>query len=476
MAEISPLTSLGESINALVQDAVAKATGTNQTSTAGTQQQTAQNTTAPTTSPITNPTPGAATPTDVSQTSQGLVKTTNMKTGEYVSPYQQQQQELLGQLQKSELPDVSQASKDYMNQMFQDQTKTFDYDIEKDPLVAKARQQVQQSIMDMANKRGFAYGSYESDQVKQQMEKLSPQFEQMAYDQNSDYLNRQLGLASTMMKWEKIQFDRSKNAIELLKTKLDFFNKLDDREFNVFKAMLSQRNTQRSLALQEKKFELERQNQMTTQALTRLDNLGYVDNQASIVLGFPVGAKAKWVQQATIEHQNKLELMAKENEYNLVKAKLDADIEKELYALKSKLDENSKMKYAAMEYQYKKDLQAMEYKYTEQRYQIQAAQEAAAAAAAKRSSGGGGGGGTSPASDKELSSRYTTEAKRFIAKFGNKKKYGQDAAQYLDNLRRAGVEPEVLMRIRQEFSVPNLAGAAKTIKGVDWSTGKLIVR
>jgi uncharacterized membrane protein YgcG len=473
MAEINPLTSLGESINALVQEAVQKATGTNQAQAAAPTQQPQQQE-----SPVTPPTPGTATSTDVSQTSGGLVKKTNMKTGEYVSPYQAEQQQLAEQLQGAKLPDTSAATQNYVDSLFSQQTQDFEYDIEKDPLVAKAKENVQQVVMDMANKRGFLYGSYESDIVAQQMEKLAPQFEQMAYDKNSDYLNRQLGLASTMMKWEKIQFDRSKNAIELLRTKLDFFNKLDDREFNVFKTMLDHRNAQRTLSMQERKFDLQKQAQLTSQALDRLENLGYVDNQASIILGFPVGAKAKWVQQAAMEHQNKLELMAKENEYNLIKQKLDADMEKEVYALKTRLDEASKMKYMAMEYQYKKELLALENNYNVSRAQIAAAKAAASA----RSSGGGGGGGRSSgggsgvsAADarkySKLDTEYKNTATAFMKKFGNKKKYGQDAAKYLDNLRRAGVSSEVLLRMKSEFKIPNMG---KSFKGVNWATGELI--
>jgi hypothetical protein len=229
--------------------------------------------------------------------------------------------------------------------------------------------------------------------------------------------------------------------------------------------------------MQERKFDLQKQAQLTSQALDRLENLGYVDNQASIILGFPVGAKAKWVQQAAMEHQNKLELRAKENEYNLIKQKLDADMEKEVYALKTRLDEASKMKYMAMEYQYKKELLALENNYNVSRAQIAAAKAAASA----RSSGGGGGGGRSSgggsgvsAADARKYSKLDTEYKNtaivFMKKFGNKKKYGKNAAKYLDNLRRAGVSLEVLLRMKSEFKIPNMG---KSFKGVNWATGEL---
>ena len=484
------LQSLGEAIKALVTESMASgqpvsgeskstsnAEGTTTTSTGTGQQSTTQN--APT-APVTQPSTGTTDMTQVSQTNQGAVeKTTNMKTGEYVSPYQAEQQQLLGELQQAQLPTEQGNSKAYIDEMFKQTTAPFEYDIEKDPLVAKAKENLQQSIMDMANKRGFAYGSYATDIVRQQMEKLQPQFEEIAYNRNSDYLNRQIALANTMMKWEQVQFDRKKNAIELLRTKLDFINKLDQREFNIFKVMLDQRNMQRQIHMEELKLSYTKQNNDVTNALNRIESLGYVDNQASLILGMPVGTKAKWAQQAALQHQNKLEQMAKENEYALQKQALDASMEKELFALQNRLDEASKMKYQTLEYNYKKELQQMEFNYEQQKYAI-------AASAAKGSGGGGGGGGRSGGgsskdrsgsgyTDAQLNSKFTTEAKRFMAKFGNKKKYGQDAAKYLDMLYRAGVAPEVLMRIKEEFKVPNLKGTNqnKQMLSFDWTTGTL---
>lgn len=477
MAEINPMSSLTSAIQALVQEAVQKTIGTNQAQVKPQQQQnvTMQSQPQTPTTPGTQP-KSTATTTDTSQVTQPTPEVTNMKTGEFVSPYQKEQQELAGQLQGAQLYDYSEEAQNYINQMFTQATTKFDYDINSDPLVAKAKEQVEKSVIDMANKRGFAYGSFESDIVKQQMDKMAGQFEEIAYDKNADYMNRQVALANTMMKWEKMQFDRSKNAIELIRTKLDFFNQLEARDFNVFKIMLDQRNTQRSLALAQQKLQLQKKRQDAENAYRRIENLGYVDNEASIALGIPVGTKAVWAQKAAMQHQNRLEEMAKQNEYNVLKQKLDADMEKELYALKNRLDEASKMKYMAAEYNYKRQLQDMEFEYEKKKAQIikekeevRAAAAAAASAARARSSGGGGGsrrssGGSkksSGVSNAKLNSRYMTEAKRFIAKFGNKKKYNQKAAQYLDDLRRAGVETAVLMRLKAEFNVPNLKSTTK---------------
>lgn len=297
-----------------------------------------------------------ATPTDVSSVNTPMPKAGNMQTGEYTSPYQQQQQELVDQLGKSKLYETPQETKDYLNGLFASQADKYNYSAENDPLVAQARANVEQTINNMVAKRGFKNSSGIQDMINQQMAKVQPQFEQIARGEHADFLDRQLNMANTMMQWEKIQFDRSKDQIQLITTKLDTFNKMDDREFNLFKAMLEQRRANLELYLLSKQYELDKKVKDQSMAMSRVENLGYVDEKASLILGVPVGAKAKWAQQLAIEQQNKLETIAKENEYNMAKQKLDADLEKELYALKSQLDLDSQMKLQAQTYQYKIEL------------------------------------------------------------------------------------------------------------------------
>ena len=464
----SAISDLGAAIQALIKETLSQSTGTNQ-SMEGTAQVTKQSTA------VEPPTVGTADPTSVSQTSQGLVKTTNMKTGEFQSPYQEEQQQLLDQMEQSqtELKDDTalKANKAYIDSVYNRMQQPYEYDMENDPLLQKAKANIQQSVMDMANKRGFAIGGID-DIVNQQVLKLQPQFEQIAYDRNSDYLSRQIALANTMMKFEQQQFDRKKNQVEVVRAKLDFINRLDRRELDIFKTMLDQRNMQRDLYLQTRRLENEKKLNELNNALNRIEALGYTDEQSSIALGIPVGTKAKWVQQAVLEHQYKLETMAKEHEYALAKQKLDAEIEKELFAQQNYLSELSKIKYLAIEYQYKKDVQALEFSYAKQKASISAAR------ARSYSSGGGGGSGGSSGSgytDAQLNAKYTSESKAFIKKFGNKSSYGQDAAVYLDGLAKAGVPQEVLMRMRETFNIPSLKTKTAPLVSVNWDNGTVKV-
>lgn len=306
---------------------------------------------------ITTPAPDnyGATPTDASSVSDPMAKTGNMKTGEYVNPYQAEQQQLVQQLGGAKLYETPQETQNIMKGIFASQTEKYNYAAENDPLVKAARANLETQVTNMVAKRGFKYGSA-NDIINTQITKMLPQFEQISRGEHADFLDRQLNLANTIMSWEKIQFDRSKNQIQLLTTKLETINKMADRDFAKFKVMIEARNTERSIWLQQQKFELAKKLQENQMALDRIENLGYVDEEASVALGVPVGAKAKWAQQMAIEYQNKLDMMAKENDYNLRKQALDVQYERELYELKGQIDLQSQLKIQAMNYQYKKDL------------------------------------------------------------------------------------------------------------------------
>jgi hypothetical protein len=376
------ITSLAAGLETAITQAVQNAVGGNQSPQQSQAQQAVNK------NIVTSPAPvntGGATPTDASSVEDPMAKTGNMQTGEFTNPYQQEQQQLTQQLGSAKLYETPQATKDIMKGIFATQTEKYNYAAENDPLVKAARENLEQQVTNMVAKRGFKYGNAD-DIINSQMTQMIPQFEQIARGEHADFLTRQLNLANTIMQWEKMQFDRSKDQVQLLSQKLDAFNKMEDRDFKVFKMMLEQRNINRTIWLQQQKFALAKKIQESQMALERIEQLGYVDEEASIALGVPVGVKAKWVQQLALEKQNKLELMAKENEYNLQKQAVDAQLERELYELKGRIDLESQLKLQAMTYQYKKDLQDIE---LSRDIELKRMAEEAAAAKARKSSGSG---------------------------------------------------------------------------------------
>jgi hypothetical protein len=464
MADIASVASGLESIiNEAVQKAV-NASQTTETQTNGqnvtqvTKSQTSSVNTAPSvaTPEVPVSTAQGATPTDASSVEQPLAKTGNMQTGEYTNPYQQEQQGLVEQLGAAKTYETPPETQNFLKGIFKSQTEKFNYVAENDPLVKAARDNVEKAVMNMVNKRGFAFGSGTQDIISQQMAKVQPQFEDLARGEHADFLNRQLNLSGVIMNWEKMQFDRSKDQIALITTKLEFINKLEDRDFNIFKSMLEQRNINRTMYLENQKFQYQKKIQEQTTALNRLENMGYVDNEASIALGIPVGTKAKWALQMAMEQANKLELAAKENEYNLAKQQIDYQMEKELYALKDKLDLDSQLKLQAQTYQYKQDILAIEYARDVKLKQIaeeKAAREATEAAALK------GAKASVSASNKEtkaLDSAYKSWSVKLMNKHLSGLKYNsQEAAAWLNELYKVGVDPLVIARLQATYGIPD---------------------
>lgn len=468
-------TGLGATIEAAINAAVQKAIGEYKSGTPSTAAATTtkpETTQQQTNEPYQMTEDNLATPTDVSDISTPVENKGSMKVNEYVSPYQKDQQALVKDLGDAKLYETPQKTEDFMKNLFDQQTKKFEYDKENDPLVKSARKEVEQAVKNMATKRGFAFGSQEQDLISQQMAKVEPQFEQIAYNENNDFLNRQLGLANTIMQWEQIQFDRSKDQINLIQTKLDFINQLDQQEFNKFKVILEQRNFNRSNYLNKQKFNLQKKLADQDLALQRLDNLGYVDKQASAILGIPIGTKAKWAQQLAMEQANKIELATRQNKYDIEKQKLDAKIEKELYALKNKLDTESQLKLQAQTYSYKKQLQQMEFDYNKKKQAIQeqqAAEEAAQKEIEAASNYVGGKGSTVKArkasggmTAAQFKRSYYAEIKKFLKKFNTKKEQNsQTAAKYLKGLKELGVNDSVIAMIRNNYNVPTIKKAVK---------------
>lgn len=406
-----------------------------------------------------------------------MPKVGGMKTGEYQNPYQQQQQQLTQQLGNTKLYETPQQTKDLMKGLFVSQTEKYNYAAENDPLVIQARKNLEQSVTNMVAKRGFGATSSVNDLVTNQMTKMIPQFESIARGEHADFLSNQLNLANTMMQWEQIQFDRSKDQIQLITTKIDTFNKMSDRDFQIFKSMLDQRNANRTMYLQLEEFKLSEKLQENKMALQRLENLGYVDEETSITLGVPIGTKAKWAQKLAMEQTNKLALMAQENEYNLKKQQLDADLEKELYTLKNKLDLDSQLKLEAMTYEYKKQLQDIEFKKEAELLRLQQEAEAAAAAAAasRRSSGGGSSrksGSSKTTSTKTLSNTQLDKQYKIATKvmeprvhdyYANNWGSGLDyitldnarsqVANDLNELYKQGIDPAIIAQLRRQYGV-----------------------
>jgi murein L,D-transpeptidase YcbB/YkuD len=125
---------------------------------------------------------------------------------------------------------------------------------------------------------------------------------------------------------------------------------MDGKTLEKFKVMLDQKNADRQAALDQESLDLDKKAQAIDEAWKRTEQLGYVDQAASLVLGVPVGTKAAWAQQAALEQANALENLRVQNEYAKQNQASQAATEKSLIEYKAALDQASQERILAQQY------------------------------------------------------------------------------------------------------------------------------
>lgn len=175
----------------------------------------------------------------------------------------------------------------------------FQYDPNKDTALQVATEYASNSTMQSLAGSGVLNSSATAERVARVVSDLIPQYEQLAYTRWTDYLGQLSNTAQMVMNYDSQQFEYWKDA--------------KDREF------------------QNKQFEYQKQQDALNNAWKRVDELGYVDNNASAILGVPVGTLS-----------GEARLAKEQREFELAKMREQAQIEyennKALYQLKSELD------------------------------------------------------------------------------------------------------------------------------------------
>jgi hypothetical protein len=263
-----------------------------------------------------------------------------------MQPFVEQTQGLLD-LKPYTTPDYL---KQFINDMVAQQLAPYQYNIAEDPAAIAAKAQLEKSMAEMAGKRGFLYGSQQQDIVAQQFEKVAPAFEEQAYQQHQDFLNRQLQLANVVMQWDQLQANNAKNERELFKMKSEFILALDARELDMFKVMLDQRRFNMEIALDEQRLEMQKKEQEMEIAWRKVNELGYADNETAIILGIDPGTEAGWVKQMIAQHQYQMSIMAQKHEYDLEMLQVNKQIEMELIKEREKVQLQSQLQLMETEY------------------------------------------------------------------------------------------------------------------------------
>ena len=175
----------------------------------------------------------------------------------------------------------------------------FQYDPTQDTALQVATEYASNSTLQSLAGSGVLNSSATAERVARVVSELIPQYEQLAYTRWTDYIGQLSDTAQLVMNYDAQQFEYWKDA--------------KDREF------------------QEKQFAYQKQQDALENAWKRVDELGYVDNEASTILGVPVGTLSGEARFAKEQQEFELAKMREQ-------AQIEYENNKALYQLKSELD------------------------------------------------------------------------------------------------------------------------------------------
>lgn len=250
----------------------------------------------------------------------------------------------------------------------------FQYNPNEDSALKIASEYAASSAMEQMNARGILNSSSTAERVATVVSQLIPEYEKLAYTRWQDGIAMLSETAQLVMSYDNQQFQYWKDA--------------KDREFET------------------KKFEWEKKQKELENAWRRVDELGYVDNQSSAILGVAVGTLSKAAREAKEQREFELKKMREQMELeyknNVAIAKFKADAEyknqiaylnaqtkaeKDVYNYKANLD--YKLNKASAQDQAELNKQMAEYEYQlQQKYSTSSSSSTKNANSTTLSSGG----------------------------------------------------------------------------------------
>ncbi len=177
----------------------------------------------------------------------------------------------------------------------------FTYDPTKDSSLKVATEYAANSTLQSLAGSGVLNSTATAERVARIVSELIPTYEEKAHDRWLEYVGQLADTAQVVMSYDSQQFEYWKDA--------------KDREF------------------QEKEFEYQKKQNELENAWKRVDELGYVDNEASAILGVKVGTLSGTARLAKEEREFELQKMREQaqieyaNQVALYKVK--SDLEKE---------------------------------------------------------------------------------------------------------------------------------------------------
>ena len=220
----------------------------------------------------------------------------------------------------------------------------YNYDPSQDMALRVASEYAANSTLQSLAGSGVLNSSATAERVARIVSELIPQYEQLSYNRKLQYASQLASTADMVMKYDNQQFQYWADA--------------KDRE------------------LKNREFEFEKQQKELENTWKRVDELGYVDNKASAILGVKVGTLSKdareakelreyelnkMKQQAELERKTQEALVRLKSDLSIKEMNIQAGIDKDLYKYKSNIELSNSKELAS--YQNSLNNSSKEYEY-----------------------------------------------------------------------------------------------------------------
>ena len=186
-----------------------------------------------------------------------------------------------------------------ISSMLSNLNNRFEYDPTQDNSLRMASEYAANSTLQSLAGSGVLNSSATAERVARIVSELIPTYEEKAHSRYVEYLGQLADTAQLVMNFDNQQFNYWKDA--------------KDREFK------------------EKEAEYKKQQDSLENAWKRVDELGYVDNRSSTVLGVPVGTLSSRAREAIEDREFQLQKMREQSQ-------IEYENNKALYKLRSELN------------------------------------------------------------------------------------------------------------------------------------------
>lgn len=173
----------------------------------------------------------------------------------------------------------------------------FAYNPSQDTFLQQAQSEVQKSVMDEMNRRGILSSTVTADRASQATAKLVPEYEAIAYSRYNDNLNKQLKRVDYLNTLDLNDYTAYRDQIADIFSRADVLNKLDTQDFEIYKQNLDLLHTRANSIISDSINAITQWEKKLQLAKDRTSEIGYVDNESSVILGLPPGTLSKDARQ-----------------------------------------------------------------------------------------------------------------------------------------------------------------------------------